>query len=379
MCGIVYLESFDGTPVNNGILDQFDAQRHRGVEGFGLFDGQELNIVRTTTEDKMLKWLVKYDSNLLLFHHRFPTSTKNTKRTAHPFATKKYFGKRQYILVHNGHITNSRSLRQQHSDLGISYQSEQKDGSFNDSEALLWDFALFMEGKQKRIEAYGQMAFVCVMLEGRKLKKMYFGRNSNPLKMFRTKKGIALSSEGPGDSIEADKLYTWNYELKRLTKRDVEFPFYSPIDSNYSYAPSGNVIGSDTGWRDWDTARQRYLQRYEDYHESYEIPPENDEAWEEEVVSEVSRQLYGPTMSEIQSCSLGFLFRAKGVFADAVTAVEDELYQMVNDVETEEEIRRQLLLEDVLWWLEEDPEYKSGESVSSWWKPFGQQLELTEA
>ena len=92
MCGIVYAEDFNGNPVNNSIMQIFDKQRHRGTQGFGLFDGQEMNMVHETKEDSILKWLVKYDSNQLLFHHRNPTSTINVKRAAHPFSTKKYFG-----------------------------------------------------------------------------------------------------------------------------------------------------------------------------------------------------------------------------------------------------------------------------------------------
>src|SRR5258708_5853048 len=104
MCGIIYSHNFEGLPVNNDVLQQYDKQKTRGQQGFGIFDGQKMNMIHAAKEDKILKWLCRYDSNLLLMHHRFPTSTINVKRAAHPFSTKKYLGDTQYILVHNGSI-----------------------------------------------------------------------------------------------------------------------------------------------------------------------------------------------------------------------------------------------------------------------------------
>lgn len=251
MCGIVYAQSFDGSPVNNAIMQQFDKQRNRGTQGFGIFDGQFGNMVHAAHEDKILKWLVKYDSNLLLMHHRFPTSTINVKRAAHPFSTKKYFGKTQYVLVHNGSIRNAEELFCDHQELGINYHSLLQDLTFNDSEALLWDFALYMEGKQKELTASGGIAFICLKLVKGKLTHMYFARNTNPLMLKRDQAGVSLSSEGEGEMIDADTLYTWNYKLRRLTTRKLDVPGYvytaqnSGFKSNYAgnYTPGSYAAG----------------------------------------------------------------------------------------------------------------------------------------
>lgn len=212
-------------------------------------------MVHAAKEDNILKWLVKYDSNLLLMHHRFPTSTINVKRAAHPFSTKKHFGKAQYILVHNGSIRNAEELFAEHSTAGIRYHSILQDLTFNDSEALLWDFALFMEGKQPELKARGGIAFICLKLEKGKLTKMYFARNSNPLNMLRTKQGISLSSEGVGESIEPDMLYTWNYGLRRLTSKKLTIPSnvyqsaktYSSNYDNYTPSTSPRYSGFGRG------------------------------------------------------------------------------------------------------------------------------------
>lgn len=244
MCGIVYVHDFDGKPVNNKVLNIFDAQRSRGTQGFGLFDGQEKNMVHASKEDRILKWLVKYDSNLILFHHRYPTSTVNVKKAAHPFSTKDHFGDTQYILVHNGHIGNASELRTAHEKMGIKYHSKLGDKTFNDSEALCWDLALTLEGKQSSLEAYGGVAFVCLKLVKGELEKMYFGRNGNPLKLKRDEHGISLSSEGEGEMVEMHQLYTYNYKLNRLTTKSFNIAQWKNYQSN------GGEINEYSG-RDW--------------------------------------------------------------------------------------------------------------------------------
>lgn len=228
MCGIVFKHNFDkNKPVNNDILQQYDKQSHRGKQGFGLFDGQYMNMVRESREDNILKWLVKKDSNLILFHHRLPTSTVNVARAAHPFSTKKYFGKTEYILCHNGVIRNANELWAAHQQLGIRYTSLLDDLSFNDSEALMWDFALVMEGKQTEMKAHGNMAFICMKKVNGKLVEMLYGRNTNPLMIKRTSESVELASEGPGVSILSNTLYSFNFKTHVTSKSEMDFPVYT--------------------------------------------------------------------------------------------------------------------------------------------------------
>ncbi|MCB1712785.1 MAG: hypothetical protein KDH96_10005 [Candidatus Riesia sp.] len=239
-----------GNPVNNAILQLFDEQRHRGLQGFGLatvYPDNVVNIVRKTTEEGILKYLVKHENNIMLFHHRNPTSTVNVKRAAHPFSTKDTFGDNQYILIHNGHITNSRAMKKEHEEkFGIEYQSVLQDGTFNDSESLLWDLALVLEGHKDSLEVYGGIAFICMKVVKGELERIYFGRNSNPLKMVRDKDTLRLSSEGTGDDIEKDTLYNFNFKSNRLTHR------YFKIKEWYtSY--------------NWEETKQRYTGQPQNY------------------------------------------------------------------------------------------------------------------
>lgn len=353
MCGIVYAHDFNGKPVNNGILQQFDKQRSRGVEGFGLFDGDYQNIVKESKEDSILKWLVKYDSSMILFHHRRPTSTINVKRAAHPFSTKDYFGDTQYILVHNGMIWNSDDLFDEHIKEGIQYQSLLQDGTFNDSEALLWDLALFLEGKQEKLNVEGGIAFICIKKVKGKLTKMFFGRNSNPLNMYMDKGGITLSSEGKGDPILRDNLYIFNYDTQKVSNFELEIPSYTSKSNNtcstYQYTDSN--YDWKNGWKfnevltyDRD-GNPTFLDNY--------FPEEDD------------LELFTPEQSKVNAEFYNLLCQAHGNFETAYLIAEDEYEDLL---ETSNDWARIRLLEEVMEAICCDKEYEDKKSVSSMWE-----------
>lgn len=240
-----------GNSVNELIWKQFNAQISRGVDGFGTFNGEK--IFKTPKLRKMRSYLRKdqNDSDFLMFHHRFPTSTVNVTRAAHPFSTGDFFDKParkkngkqmdamkvQYVLVHNGGISNPQELKAEHEKLGIKYSSTLDNGTFNDSEALLWDFALTMENRQKELKAYGGIAFVAVKLVNGEIESMFWGRNAGrPLKVHKTGKGILISSEGMGQETEVSRLYTYSWSKHRIKVKDFTIRQYLP----YTYTPANS-------------------------------------------------------------------------------------------------------------------------------------------
>ena len=319
-----------------------------------MFDGQELNMVRASKEDKILKWLCKYDSNLIMFHHRYPTSTINVKRAAHPFSTKDYF-KDQYIMVHNGVISNAKELYKEHQEMGIEYQSLLQDGTFNDSEALLWDLALTLEGKQKELTARGSIAFVCIKLTDGKLNKMHFGRNSSPLNMFRNKDGIALSSEGEGESIDRDKLYTFNYELQRLTNREFEIPSYYSTYTTPTYTPSYTDGNYDTYWNRVGTGVNDYLDSDFDRDGNYQCATYGDDE---------TYEMFKAKERNVQQRTMRYLAQANGNFELAYNLAEHDYEELFKSDEDSVDF---WTLESVLDDLASDPEYLDENSVSSLW------------
>lgn len=360
MCGIVYAHDFKGDPVNNGILNQFDMQRNRGTQGFGLFDGKEMNIVKAANEDKILKWLAKYDSNLLLFHHRLPTSTPNTKRTAHPFATGKFFGDNEYILVHNGHISNCYSLKHDHEKLGIAYQGLAEESKFNDSESLLWDLALYLEGKQDKVQAYGGMAFVCIKLHKGKLDRLYFGRNSYPLNMLKVKRGLMLSSEGPGNSINSNLLYTWNYDLKRLTNKQVVFPNWQSQNKPKS---AGTYVPYQSPYH---SSVERAMEEVEEERESnpgYNLEDFQEKFDEMEVMNKVLR----------------YLIAANGNYSTAYDAMDLESMQLDGLEDDYESVREKELLWAAMDMMDDDPEWVNQNSICKLFREAREQAKEQEA
>lgn len=245
MCGIVAVTNTAGNPVNKLVKAQYFKQKARGSDGFGLFDYQFKNLVREPKEKNIVKWLDKYPSNSIVFHHRFPTSTKNVKSACHPFSTKDFF-RTNYILVHNGVIYNDDELKKKHENMGIKYQSEQPDGSFNDSEALLWEVALFLEGKQDKIDTEGAVAFICMALgKGNKHDRIWFARNTNPLNIVTADDGFFLSSEGEGKPIEPKTLYSYDYKNGKWSSKEIE------LDSwRTTYVPASREYKGGR-WEEW--------------------------------------------------------------------------------------------------------------------------------
>jgi hypothetical protein len=266
MCGLIYAHSFLGLAVNDYIFDQYTAQKHRGQQGFGLFNG--LQLARSATEERIINWLSKNQSSLIMFHHRTPTSTINVKQAAHPFTTRDYFGKKdknniligtEYILVHNGWIANAKNLFIKHQELGINYQSLLPDLTFNDSESLLWDFALWQEGRQDKLQASGPMAFMVAKLVDGEMTTLYFGRNYNPLRMEITTDGLTLSSEGKGAMIEANTLYAFDYATQLITGTPCEFRDYSYRPKQVK--PIHNVAHED--WQDtYNWSNKKYQTKW---------------------------------------------------------------------------------------------------------------------
>jgi predicted glutamine amidotransferase len=462
MCGIVYKHNIDGKPVNNDILQQFDKQRSRGTQGFGLFDGQEMNIFKSAKEDKILKWLVKYNSNLIMFHHRFPTSTINVKRAAHPMSTKKYFGNTQYILVHNGVIRNSKDLFAGHAKLDIDYQTMLADLTFNDSESLLWDFALTIEGKQERMKSKGDLAFICVKTVDGKLDTMYFGRNGRPLHLYRAKDTVELSSEGRGDDIKVQTLYTYKYNTNQLTKKPMAFT--QPEDHSYygNYHYSGTNYNRDntssypnsgfhgnTGYESLLPYGAKEWISFEDRHEHEEwegvkYEPDEDGFWRpvvtvptapvvkkdepgswlgdtlrkkfqkyfdsgqlkigagetaeapvklarakrtpvytiaeggaiSEQYLEDNLEAFEPESGAIQNKTMAELCKAEGNFEMAYWALETEYDDVLCMPEDSINIKRRLLLEACMSFIQNDPEYLSVDSISSIWSAVWAQQKL---
>lgn len=231
MCGIVYYKSLLKENVVPNVITRYYQQRNRGTEGFGFYIPQMNRLTHNVREARILDLLRNTETPEVLFHHRMPTSTPNVRNACHPFSTGNFFN-HNYVMVHNGIAHNDYKLEASHAKLGIQYISLQTDGKFNDSEALLYDIALYLEGRQNHLEVEGSVAFVLIENDkrGRPL-NLHFGRNeSSPLYLEFTDKSINLASEskwGTGaTSIMPNYLYSFNYRSHKLSLKSMKIAEY---------------------------------------------------------------------------------------------------------------------------------------------------------
>lgn len=236
MCGIVHYIDFRGKSVAGRTINRFQSQRHRGTNGFGYYLPIADRLSHSPSESRLLRDL-KHQAEILpmdqtsevMFHHRFPTSTDNVRNACHPFSTRWEGFKNNYVLVHNGWLTNDLELHDNHYKMGIRYVSEQPNGQFNDSEALLYDLALWLEGYQDEPKAKGAIAFTLIERVDGKQSKLHFGRNTgSPLiKKYKAGKYLALASEGKGKMVRSNELNTFDYATATFTVKPTIFREYA--------------------------------------------------------------------------------------------------------------------------------------------------------
>ena len=226
MCGLVLAFSKRGKNTGDYVYQLFNKQRTRGQQGFGFLciqDGKLVKVHRAKWGHEIEKELKGDKSDIILFHHRFPTSTKNTVGTTHPMFVSNPALKYDYYFAHNGVITNTDLLKKEHEKLGYKYNTEfheqtkavYADGTeevldseksvHNDSESLAIELARWIEGLTKSIDTRGGAAFWGISLEKgtNNVVNLYFGKNKGrDLKMFDNKNWLAISSESGEDLVD---------------------------------------------------------------------------------------------------------------------------------------------------------------------------------
>jgi predicted glutamine amidotransferase len=269
----------DSNPVNQLVKLMYFNQKQRGHEGYGFIglNRRQLATYRSTTEKKFLGLLDKHVYDEVILHHRLPTSTKNTLATTHPFVITGH-GKR-YYFIHNGIVFNDDELYSKHRRLGLVYMSlNKRTGKFNDSEALAWEFVLWLQRQQKDIDACASAAFVCLMTDEQtnRAERLYFYRNqSSPLTAYMDKSLLVLSSEGNwGSPVPIDQLYYYDYASRKVQK-DRKLA----ISDNFLSTPD-YLAGLSEDIEDLEVERDHLL-RQGDLHKVVELENELAYLWQE--------------------------------------------------------------------------------------------------
>jgi len=248
LCGICFVKRKDGTNANKQIKRLYFGQKDRGCEGYGFVNIDTMLHFRERFEHQILSDLSKNRGSEILFHHRHPTSTTNTKETAHPIYSGNNFTNKYYI-VHNGVINNSFQLYKEHTERGLKYSTfigiEGKEilrPIFNDSECLLMELGLYLEGKKQVIDTKGSVAFILLETNKKGVPlNLYYGRNyGSDLKFLHSDTEIIISSEGDGKDIDVHELNTYCYKTGEFSKKKLNFE-RGFATSYYDYDEDYNV------------------------------------------------------------------------------------------------------------------------------------------
>lgn len=256
MCGIIHVKRTDGIPAKKMVIKRYQKQKRRGSNGFGYIAIKNDSIVgneRATTEKEILDKLQKENAPEILFHHRLPTHGPNLPELAHPLLVTHPDFKYQYYVAHNGIISNHSFLRTRHLDEGFVYRTEVLTKQFvqksvyvqqlewNDSEALAIETALALENKKTTIDTEGAAAVIVLQVKNNQVINRFAYRNlGNPLNYHKDKKGIVLSSEGEGTTLNTYSVYRI---LDNGDKEEVK-GIVSPISyQSYPYKQTEKRVG----------------------------------------------------------------------------------------------------------------------------------------
>lgn len=227
MCGIISVLNLDQVArlesASHQVHLRFEDQKHRGQEGFGLIAAQDDGTYRVERATELVKAsldLYFTKEPFVFFHHRMPSSSDNKISQTHPILIDHPEFNSRYLFLHNGVVNNDDELQTKH--VLANYKYSTQDGKkFNDSEALAFEVASYLEKKTKTIEAEASIAFICLKVDRttKKITDVYFYRNTNPLKLSVSQHKIIMASEGPGDNIVADQLYHLVWGEWKITKQ----------------------------------------------------------------------------------------------------------------------------------------------------------------
>lgn len=285
MCGLVGLFSSKNKPVGQQVINLYKKQKHRGKQGYGYVsidkDWQLIGVERSKDEETIVRKLNKDKGSIIMFHHRFPTSTENTIGTTHPMFVSNDELEFDYYVSHNGVITNKVSLKDKHEELGYEYTTEfvertiavhsngreellsLKSGQFNDSESLAIELARYLEDKSDIVGTYGTVAFWIVKIEKgtNNVVSIFFGHNhGRELGFTRGKKYFGFSSE-TGKELEHMKIFSYDKGDSQLYEQELVMtddskprPVVPPRTTSLPATSSYNVMGE----QERENMRQAY-------------------------------------------------------------------------------------------------------------------------
>lgn len=329
MCGIVFVKKSQGQPAYKTVIKRFQAQRGRGTEGFGYIaveNNRVVSLQRAKNEEDIIDALKDETASEILFHHRLPTSTPNFIGATHPLIIQDERFKFDYVVVHNGVVTNCDELKKEHEKLDLKYITEygletvtrteiseslvfadgyveMKDkktykedtkivSAYNDSESLAFELALVCEGWKNGVETRGGLSVIFYQLNkdgkngiiGASVNRIFYASNSGrPLVIEKQGKKkhrnemTVIKSQGDGVDIKTDLLHSVYYDDDGAHVESVKVKLGTFYQTTV-HTPSKNVHQNRVGFHrdDYTSPEDSYLGGYrggktiEDEEEDYD-------------------------------------------------------------------------------------------------------------
>lgn len=235
MCGLIgYISKTKSNDAGRHVVTQFQDQMSRGKEGFGVVDimKEKINIERATEPIKALMDARLSEASVMIFHHRYPTSTVNKIKQTHPFLISHDELSHDFCVMHNGVIKNAKDLFKEHTEeLGYTYSTliagktythtqYSLSDDFNDSESLAIEIARYFNGNIKEIGAIGDTAFFAIRLDketGKPIELLWGRDNGRPLEVLESEHGILIASD-INDADHAETIAENTFEVLDLQK-----------------------------------------------------------------------------------------------------------------------------------------------------------------
>ncbi len=222
MCGIVgYIGSEQAAPI---LLDGLSKLEYRGYDsaGIAVFNGSEIDMVKSTGKLKVLEELTKGGATLPGFsgigHTRWATHGSPTDTNAHPHYNKDC----SIAVVHNGIIENYLKLRKKLEKKGYQFVSE------TDTEVLAHLLDYYYNGNPldtiTKVLYRVEGSYALGILFKEHPEEIYAVRKDSPLIVGQGKEGNFIASDVPAVLKYTRNVYfIENQEIVRLTKDSLNF------------------------------------------------------------------------------------------------------------------------------------------------------------
>lgn len=222
MCGIVgYTGKMQAAPI---LLDGLSKLEYRGYDsaGIAVFDGEQINMVKSAGKLKILEELTQGGATLPghsgIGHTRWATHGSPTDVNAHPHYNKDC----SIAIVHNGIIENYRQLRKKLEAKGYQFVSD------TDTEVLAHLLDYYYNGDPMetitkvmyRVEGSYALGILFKEFPG----EIYAVRKDSPLIVGQGKEGNFIASDVPAIlRYTRDVYFIENQEIAKLSRDSLKF------------------------------------------------------------------------------------------------------------------------------------------------------------